>query len=1041
MTMRLYIRICFIILAVVLSIAPMGYAANYTITPFNVPGATDTEPMRINDSMNIVGFYQDAATAFHGFFLDQVGGTPVQIDFPSASETRVYGINDSGNMVGYYENPGRHGFFLDQVGGTPVQIDFPGALQTAVYGINDSGNMVGYYLDANNKTHAFFLDQLGGSFVTIDDPNATTTIAYGINDSGSIVGIYVDATGSHGFLYVGGNFTAIDVPGAQPGTSKTHGINVYSDVVGSYTDTNSTGHGFIYASGNITSWDVSGATFTDTRGINDSGDIVGAYEDNTGRYGFLATPTFSITATVTNYDSTTPGNGSITVNGNPPPATVNAGDNITYTITPDPGWIVYSVLVDGVQQGGITSYTFTNVQADHNIAAYVKPVTYSVAASAGAGGTISPAGTSTFDIHDSPIYTITPDAGYSVADVTVDGASQGAITSYTFTDIQADHNISATFAANTAITITASATGNGSISPSGSVSVNAGANQKFTFTPDPGYRVADVQVDGASLGALTSYTFHKVQASHTISVTFVLNVYTITATADVNGSITPTGAQTVNKGDSVTFTITPNPGYQVSSVIVDGKQKGTLTSYTFTNVSADHTINAYFKPITYTITATAGTGGSISPAGVNTVNDGGDLTFTITPSAGYHIADVLVDNVSVGAVTTYPFNGVNANHTISATFAANQSYTITASATGNGAISPSGNVSVLGGANQQFTMTPAAGYRVADVLVDGSSVGAVTSYTFYNVQTAHTISASFALNAYTITATADVNGSITPTGAQTVNKGGSITFTITPNLGYQVSGVIVDGTQKGTITSYTFTNVSADHTINAYFKVQTFTLTASATSGGSISPAGTTTVNYGADQTYTITPTVGYHTVDVQVDGVSQGAVTTYPFTNVTANHIIAATFAANPSHTITASAGANGSISPTGSVTVLDGAYQKFTMTPAAGYRVANVLVDGSSVGAVTSYTFNSVTSDHTISVSFTLDVYTITATADVNGTITPSGTLTFNKGDNQTFTITPNAGFTVQSVIVDGANRGALTSFTFTNITADHTINAYFK
>jgi hypothetical protein len=330
---------------------------------------------------------------------------------------------------------------------------------------------------------------------------------------------------------------------------------------------------------------------------------------------------------------------------------------------------------------------------------------------------------------------------------------------------------------------------------------------------------------------------------------------------------------------------------------------------------------------------------------------------------------------------------------------------------------------------------------VADVLVDGSSVGAVTSYTFYNVQTAHTISASFTLNAYTITAAADVYGGITPTGAQTVNKGGSITFTITPNPGYQVSGVIVDGTQKGTITSYTFTNVSADHTINAYFKVQTFTLTASATSGGSISPAGTTTVNYGADQTYTITPTVGYHTVDVQVDGVSQGAVTIYPFTNVTANHIIAATFAANSSHTITASAGANGSMSPAGSVTVLDGGYQKFTMTPAAGYRVADALVDGASVGAKTSYTFNSVTSDHTISVTFTLDVYTITAAADVNGTITPSGTLTFNKGASQTFTIAPNPGFTVRSLIVDGANRGALTTFTFTNITANHTINAYFK
>jgi hypothetical protein len=221
----------------------------------------------------------------------------------------------------------------------------------------------------------------------------------------------------------------------------------------------------------------------------------------------------------------------------------------------------------------------------------------------------------------------------------------------------------------------------------------------------------------------------------------------------------------------------------------------------------------------------------------------------------------------------------------------------------------------------------------------------------------------------------------------------------------------------------------------------TFTLTASATSGGSISPAGTIIVNYGVNQTYTITPTVGYYTVDVQVDGVSQGAVATYTFANVTANHTIAATFAANPSYTITASAGPNGAISPAGSVSVLSGAYKKFTFTPNAGYRVTDVLVDGASVGARTSYTFNSVTSDHTISASFTLDVYTITAAADVNGTITPSGAITVNKGDSQTFTITPIPGRTVRSVIVDGANRGAVTTFTFTNVTANHTINAYFK
>ena len=70
------------------------------------------------------------------------------------------------------------------------------------------------------------------------------------------------------------------------------------------------------------------------------------------------------------------------------------------------------------------------------------------------------------------------------------------------------------------------------------------------------------------------------------------------------------------------------------------------------------------------------------------------------------------------------------------------------------------------------------------------------------------------------------------------------------------------------------------------------------------------TVNHGASQTFTITPDTNYHVADVLVDGASVGAVTSYTFTNVTANHTIAASFAID-THTITATAGANGTISP----------------------------------------------------------------------------------------------------------------------------------
>src|SRR5439155_863706 len=132
---------------------------------------------------------------------------------------------------------------------------------------------------------------------------------------------------------------------------------------------------------------------------------------------------------------------------------------------------------------------------------------------------------------------------------------------------------------------------------------------------------------------------------------------------------------------------------------------------------------------------------------------GASQGFTITPAAHYHVADVLVDGSSVGAVTSYTFPAVAANHTIAASFTID-TYVITASAGTNGSIAPSGPVTVNFGPDQAFTITPAAHYHVADVLVDGSSVGAVTSYTFSAVAANHTIAASFTIDTYLITASA-----------------------------------------------------------------------------------------------------------------------------------------------------------------------------------------------------------------------------------------------------------------------------------------------
>jgi len=136
------------------------------------------------------------------------------------------------------------------------------------------------------------------------------------------------------------------------------------------------------------------------------------------------------------------------------------------------------------------------------------------------------------------------------------------------------------------------------------------------------------------------------------------------------------GDVVVNHGHSQTFNITPKIGYAISEVLVDGTPVGT-SSYTFTNVTEDHTIHADFSAIQYTINASAGDGGSISPVGAVVVSHGQSRGFTITPNAGYKIKDVVVDGASVGPVASYTFEGIASEHTIHADFEDEQLETVT----------------------------------------------------------------------------------------------------------------------------------------------------------------------------------------------------------------------------------------------------------------------------------------------------------------------------------------------------------------------------
>jgi len=108
-------------------------------------------------------------------------------------------------------------------------------------------------------------------------------------------------------------------------------------------------------------------------------------------------------------------------------------------------------------------------------------------------------------------------------------------------------------------------------------------------------------------------------------------IYTITAMAGTGCSISPASAA-VTAGQSQSFVITPAAGYSIAGVTVDGSSVGAVAGYTFSNVSANHTIAASFAPKTYSITATAGAGGSISPSGTVLLTNGSSKIFSIVPN-------------------------------------------------------------------------------------------------------------------------------------------------------------------------------------------------------------------------------------------------------------------------------------------------------------------------------------------------------------------------------------------------------------------------
>ncbi|MDR3283191.1 MAG: leucine-rich repeat domain-containing protein, partial [Candidatus Methanoplasma sp.] len=162
--------------------------------------------------------------------------------------------------------------------------------------------------------------------------------------------------------------------------------------------------------------------------------------------------------------------------------------------------------------------------------------------------------------------------------------------------------------------------------------------------------------------------------------------YFVVGASIANGTITPSGdvsvvggAVRVADGGVAKFTFSANPGYAVKSVSIDGSKTSTAAlaalaagAHTFTHALGDalegHSISVETTRLQFSVTASADSNSTITPAGSVAVDNGGSVSFTFSANSGYAISDVLVDGASVPSAASagkYAFSGVTSNHTIS----------------------------------------------------------------------------------------------------------------------------------------------------------------------------------------------------------------------------------------------------------------------------------------------------------------------------------------------------------------------------------------
>lgn len=755
-------------------------------------------------------------------------------------------------------------------------------------------------------------------------------------------------------------------------------------------------------------------------------------------------------------------------------------------ITPDDGYVIYGITVDG-EPVGLTNNLNVFMDRDRDIFIDFREASsddvevevdvsitevMGIIVTGGIGdvsktyewGTLTPGGTISVVPGTSVTFTLTLADGYRFVDMRINGNEVPPSETFVVGDITADMSIELWLMKTDVdpgmYVIHAEHNGHGSVTPS-DCEVAAGGSVTLTVSPNDGYMVSSVLVNYSEVELSDGkLVLSDIDGNKVVSVTFEEIEYTETVTVSVgdNGTVSPSGSVVVERGEDLELTITPDDGYRIASVILDGTDVTSEVKdsvFVLSNVVSGHSVSVVFERIVYAVEISYGVGGSVSPSGDVPVAYGDDLTISIVPDEGYRISKVTMDGEDVTSSVTgqeLVLREVKSNHDVTVAFE-KITYTVAVSSGGHGSVDPDGDVLVEYGDSLTVKIAPDTGYVLKSVILDGIDVTSSVSglvFVLNDVVSDHSVRVEFEVITYTVTVTAGENGSANPT-TSVVEYGKSLKIVFIPEPGYRTSYLTINGGDRivpDDRTNYVIDDIIEDKVVEVFFERDD-----SAYASVSVAIVGHGTVNDNSDSfkdevlkgnSYTITsvPSEGYRLSKVLVDNVevpTSGGV--YVLNNIARDTAVEVVFEILM-FTVTVNVGEHGSCDQQ-TQAVEYGSDLTFTFTPDSRYAVHSVTVDGVPVEIVDgTYVLRDIRADHVVAVTFWKAEFDIEIFAGENGSASPSGVQSVDRGGSLTVSFAPDDKYAVYSVKVDGEEVEITgNAYTFSSVSADHILVVTFR